>query len=334
MWVHLDQGEVHYCRVLLDEIFRGARNFVTQVTYQRSGAAGIGQKGLVVNTAEYLLVYRKGRKAIMVAETSALSVPLDRDVMRRYNKVLVSPGRRRLMREFLSVSNGLPVRIYEHEGFEVRPFAPRDFRYRMAEAGADYVKHFDAIFRTVNPQTENKFQGDIIATMKPHTLYTVDYVPSRGKSEGRAVTRYYYGQRLIAWLKDTAIIIDGKAMKRTRLTDIWTDIPTGNLASEGGVELSRGKKPEHLLKRIIELSSRPGDWVLDPFAGSGTTGAVAHKTGRRWIMMENGEQCHTHISTRLRAVIDGRDKTGITKDANWKGGGGFRYCYVSAAAER
>jgi adenine-specific DNA-methyltransferase len=334
IWIHLDQGEVHYCRVLLDEIFRGARNFVSQVTYQRSGAAGVGQKGFLVNTAEYLLVYRKGRKAITGAETSALSVPLDRAVMRRYNKVLVSPGRRRLVRESPSVSNGLPVRIYEHEGFEVRPFAPRDFQYHRAEAEADYVKHFDAIFRTVNPQTENTFQGDIITTMKANTLYTVDYVPSRGRSKGRAATRYYYGQHLCAWLKDTATIRDGHVMKSVRLTDVWTDIPKGDLASEGGVEFSRGKKPEYLLKRIIELSSRPGDWVLDPFGGSGTTGAVAHKMGRRWVMMESGEQCHTHISARLRTVIDGRDRTGVTKDADWKGGGGFRYCYVSAAAEQ
>ena len=84
-------------------------------------------------------------------------------------------------------------------------------------------------------------------------------------------------------------------------------------------------KPEGLLSRIIQIASNPGDLVLDSFAGSGTTGAVAHKMGRRWIMVELGEHCHTHIIPRLKKVIDGEDEGGITKTANWKGGGGFRY---------
>jgi adenine-specific DNA-methyltransferase len=84
-------------------------------------------------------------------------------------------------------------------------------------------------------------------------------------------------------------------------------------------------KPERLLRQIIEISSNPGDWVLDSFAGSGTTGAVAHKMGRRWIMVELGEHCHTHIIPRLKKVIDGEDPGGITEAVGWKGGGGFRY---------
>lgn len=84
-------------------------------------------------------------------------------------------------------------------------------------------------------------------------------------------------------------------------------------------------KPERLLERVITIATNPGDWVLDSFAGSGTTGAVAHKMGRRWIMVELGEHCHTHIIPRLKKVIDGEDPGGITKAVGWKGGGGFRY---------
>ena len=69
----------------------------------------------------------------------------------------------------------------------------------------------------------------------------------------------------------------------------------------------------------------PGDWVLDSFAGSGTTGAAAHKMGRRWIMVELGEHCHTHIIPRLKKVIDGEDAGGVTKATKWQGGGGLRY---------
>lgn len=88
-------------------------------------------------------------------------------------------------------------------------------------------------------------------------------------------------------------------------------------------------KPERLLHRIVTLATNPDDWVLDSFAGSGTTGAVAHKMGRRWIMVELGEHCHTHIIPRMKKVIDGEDKGGITEAVDWKGGGGFRYYHLA-----
>lgn len=84
-------------------------------------------------------------------------------------------------------------------------------------------------------------------------------------------------------------------------------------------------KPERLLQRIIHIATAPGDIVLDSFAGSGTTGAVAHKMGRRWIMIELGDHAHTHIIPRLKKVIDGQDAGGVTDSTSWKGGGGFRY---------
>jgi len=84
-------------------------------------------------------------------------------------------------------------------------------------------------------------------------------------------------------------------------------------------------KPEKLAQKVIELATNPGDLVLDSFAGSGTTGAVAHKMGRRWIMVEIGEHADTHIAPRLQKVIDGIDQGGISKAVDWKGGGGFRH---------
>lgn len=84
-------------------------------------------------------------------------------------------------------------------------------------------------------------------------------------------------------------------------------------------------KPEGLIEILLESCTSTGDLVLDSFAGSGTTGAVAHKMGRRWIMVELGDHCHTHIIPRLQKVIDGEDQGGISKAVNWKGGGGFRY---------
>jgi adenine-specific DNA-methyltransferase len=91
------------------------------------------------------------------------------------------------------------------------------------------------------------------------------------------------------------------------------------------VDIFSTPKPERLLYNVLKLATGIGDIILDSFAGSGTTGAVAHKMGRRWIMVELGEHCHTHIIPRLKKVIDGEDLGGITKAVNWKGGGGFRY---------
>jgi adenine-specific DNA-methyltransferase len=90
-------------------------------------------------------------------------------------------------------------------------------------------------------------------------------------------------------------------------------------------ELFDTPKPERLLQLIIQIATNPDDLVLDSFAGSGTTGAVAHKMGRRWIMVELQEHCHTLIIPRVRKVIDAKDEGGITKSVGWKGGGGYRY---------
>jgi adenine-specific DNA-methyltransferase len=97
----------------------------------------------------------------------------------------------------------------------------------------------------------------------------------------------------------------------------------------GKVEAFDTPKPERLLQRIIHIATNPGDLVLDSFAGSGTTGAVAHKMGRKWIMVELGEHCHTHIQPRLQKVCDGTDQGGISRAVDWVGGGGFKYYYMA-----
>jgi adenine-specific DNA-methyltransferase len=110
-----------------------------------------------------------------------------------------------------------------------------------------------------------------------------------------------------------------------KLTNFWDDIPWQGIAKEGGVKFPKNKKPERLLERVIAMATDKGDLVLDSFAGSGTTGAVAHKMGRRWIMVEMGEHADTLALPRLKSVVDGSDKSGVTKMSGWQGGGGFRY---------
>ena len=115
---------------------------------------------------------------------------------------------------------------------------------------------------------------------------------------------------------------------------IWSHEEAGqNAEAKGEIKALIGEgdevfitpKPERLIQRVLSIATNPGDLVLDSFAGSGTTGAVAHKMGRRWIMVELGEHCHTHIVPRLKKVINGQDPGGVTQATGWKGGGGFRY---------
>lgn len=84
-------------------------------------------------------------------------------------------------------------------------------------------------------------------------------------------------------------------------------------------------KPERLIERVLTLATKPGDLVLDSFLGSGTTSAVAHKMGRRWIGIELGDHAYTHCARRMQLVVDGTDQGGISRAQGWKGGGGYRF---------
>jgi adenine-specific DNA-methyltransferase len=314
-WIQLDDNEVHYCKVILDEIF-GRQNFISHITYERSGAAGLGLGGFVVSTGESILLYKKNQLPLRRVLSHQL---LDGKTMKRYNKALVDVGERTLVREFESKSNGELVKVYKHTGFSIKTISLAKFEEREDEIRAEFADKFDFLFRTNQIQKENQFQRDLVSMMDKSHLYTVDYTPSRGKHEGKLTTLYYHNAELFAWLKDTSELSDGQITKSSSITNVWThtEIPKADIANEGGVDFPRSKKPEQLLRRIIDMSTESGDWVLDSFAGSGTTGAVAHKMGRRWIMVELGDHCFTHVAPRMRNVIDGTDSRGITSATGW-----------------
>jgi adenine-specific DNA-methyltransferase len=118
-------------------------------------------------------------------------------------------------------------------------------------------------------------------------------------------------------------VVDGQRVIVEPLTNVWDDVPFQGIAREGGARFVRNKKPEKLLARILAMSTDPGDWVLDPFLGSGTTAAVAQKMGRRWIGIEQGDHVDALCLPRLRRVVDGQDATGVSRALGWGGGGGF-----------
>ena len=101
----------------------------------------------------------------------------------------------------------------------------------------------------------------------------------------------------------------------------WLDLQS----SAFNWKFPNGEKNEKLILRIIEMMTNEEDIVLDSFLGSGTTAAVAHKMGRKWIGIELGDHCYTHCEPRLQKVVDGTDQGGISKAVNWKGGGGYKF---------
>lgn len=165
------------------------------------------------------------------------------------------------------------------------------------------------------------------------------YFPTQGRSWGVSKenfqelikdNRVWFGEngnnmpRLKRFLSD---VKDGA----TALT-IWTHQEVGhNQDAKKEVKVFNDKdvfdtpKPERLIERVLTLGSNEGDLVLDSFLGSGTTAAVAHKMGRKWIGIELGNHCYTHCEPRLHQVVDGTDQGGISKAVEWKGGGGYKF---------
>lgn len=159
-------------------------------------------------------------------------------------------------------------------------------------------------------------------------IVSIEYVPKTGKNKGILYEQFYKGDkcRLFAWLRDISEVIDGVLYKKDLQGTYWDFTSNiNNLSREGGVVFPKGKKPEALVGRIVEMTTEPGDLVLDSFLGSGTTAATATKLQRTWIGVELGDHCYTHCIPRLKTVIDGTDAGGITEVAKWHGGGGYKF---------
>lgn len=323
IFIQCDDIEVAHLKILCDEIFL-RENFINLISYERSGSAGIGQGGRFVDTTEYILIYEKKKNQLKFNEILKSNI-LDYEVMKRYNKKLLDVGQKQLVDEFVSKSNGEPVRIYKHYDYQIETISLRKFEERELEIRKEFKDAFDCVFRTTNPQIENSFQQELLSKMDGG-LFSVEYIPSRGKYKNESKTIFYNNNEIFAWLKDTANIEGSQIVKLDKISTMWShsEIPKADLANEGGVILKRGKKPEQLLRRIIKMATEKNDIVLDFYSGSGTTCAVAHKMNRQYIGVEQLNYSGNDSVTRLRNVING-DQTGISKTVNWKGGGKFVY---------
>lgn len=311
---HIDDSEGHYLKVLLDEVF-GRTNYLTTFYVQvRYPAKTLKQDMAFHKEIEQVHIYRRDYGA----------QPNQNEVNSSFEKY-----------RYYIKEKGQGRRI-QLGGKNVVIFNEGDYEIVEQEGGADGLKEIWASGTILDGNSSGRFFRDYLTGRVDSdglgVLYKVygigddkfDYRYFTGPKRAGATKGKYYQGVPVDQLENP------EDVKFTPIENFYDYAGYfGNCRHEGGVEFRSGKKPEQLLHTVLKHFSNPGDIVLDSFAGSGTTGAVAHKMGRRWIMVELGDHCHTHIIPRMKKVIDGSDQTGISKVVNWQGGGGFRYCRLA-----
>ena len=343
LFVQLDDNEVAYCKVLLDEIF-GRSNFINQVsvkTKPTAGASGGGEDKKLKKNIEYILIYVKDSSETGFNRFN--DVYEKKDLFKhieemkedgkswKYTRILKRMGTRTPLGETTDGS-GQTIKIYRHSSYEMIPISQEV--KRLIENGYSkenaerkvYLDNYETIFRDTNAQSSIRTR--VMESIGDEDgLFSIDYIPRSGRNKGQQITVYYKGEKKdqLAWLKDICEKSKDRVIIKERVGTLWDDFNWNNVTKEGQVQLPNGKKPEALISRVIELSTNKDDWVLDSFAGSGTTGAVAHKMGRRWIMVELREHCKSLIVPRMSRVISGEDQNGVSELYSWTGGGGFQF---------
>jgi adenine-specific DNA-methyltransferase len=312
IFIHIDDNELAYLMAICDEIFgRSNRCFIA--TFKQGSATG--HKAInpgCVNTTNFILAYCKDKNSW--SPNKVFTPRGERNT--RYDNFIVNRDKDFSEWEIITLNqafadhHGVPVRSAKKE---IKDYDEKldEFVLKNAKAVVQIAyPNYDAVSAAAREKIDES-KND------PENIY---YLERDGFSDFYLIN----GKRLLFYY-DRLQNIDGEMVAAEPLTTLWDDLLSNNLHKEGQVSFPKGKKPEGLIKRVLELSTNEGDWVLDSFAGSGTTGAVAHKMRRKWIMVELGDHCDTHVAPRLTRVIDNKDTSGITKVVNWEGGGGFRY---------
>ncbi|HDS1609538.1 TPA: site-specific DNA-methyltransferase [Stenotrophomonas maltophilia] len=308
LFLHLDDNEVDYAKVMLDEIF-GRSNFVNRITIAaRSPSAFSTVNPGVFKASEYILWYAKDKEKF-----EDVSARIPRGVDYAYNLWLENRDLPESEWRFSSLADKYAE-------------VPRNARIKHPKS---ILQHFDKWVLKNSSQVcrlasiSDSGAGQAIVDLKKESLSRPGEVLKLERGESLDTVYILDGQQILFYSKNV-VEIDGEPVASSMLTNIWSDISWEGIAGEGGVTFKKGKKPERLLRRCIELTTKPGDLVLDSFLGSGTTAAVALKLNRRFVGIERGDQARSHCQARLVSVVEG-EQSGISKEVGWKGGGGFRF---------
>lgn len=279
-WVSIDDSEMPYLRVMMDEVF-GRQNFIAcnvwQKRYSRENREAIG------DVHEYVIVYAKNPKLFKQIRNLTPPDEKQKKVYRNPNNDPKGPWR--------------PVPMTAQEGHATK----------------------EQYYEVVTPS------GKVHTPPKGRCWGVSKATYEKLLSEGRI----YFGKKgdaqpnIIRYLSE----VEGFAP--------WTWWPNEEVghtdeakkeihALFGKTNAFETPKPERLINRILHIATNPGDLVLDSFLGTGTTAAVAHKMGRKYIGIEMGEHCTKYALPRLIKVVDG-EQGGVSSMTNWQGGGGFKF---------
>lgn len=318
--MQLSDHRVAEGKLLLDEIF-GRENFINQITVKTRSPSGFKTVNLgAFESAEYLYFYAKNKGAVK-SNPQYVKTEYDRNYKFLLKRNEKSP-------ETWVIENIEDI-VSKELGFQ----SSKECKKALGSQAVDLKM---AAFALQNA-------SDVFRYTEINDDASKDAVALREKSKNNPQKIYIVGERgaeflvrggkQIYFYKNKIRSIDGENVPSMLLSNIWTDISWEGIANEGGVKMKQGKKPERLMKRILDMYTHAEDVVLDYFAGSGTTCAVAHKTGRRWIAVEQLDYIKDLPESRLRSVVNG-DQTGISKIADWNGGGDFIYCEIMEWNER
>jgi len=374
-FVQLDDNELDYAKVLLDQVFY-RRNFINRITIEaRSPSAFSTVNPGVFKSSEYVLVYAKDKAFF---ENRSLRIPTKRDIA--YNKFVLNreqdmelwefKGLKLAFLEELNINRLEELKAFIQYIYSVRGISKKElvekinenFKYsvildlkklssylhtKLKEVNYDdfYQKTYQYLLEKISILYTEK-DLDKFVYQNANAVWRETEISDSGAGKDTVELKYISltDSEKVFQLKreqlDDIYIKNGKQMSfysknmleidsvetpSKLLTNIWTDISWEGIAKEGQVVFKRSKKPESLIRRILDLTTNENDLVLDSFLGSGTAAAVAHKMNRRYIGIELGEHAKTLVSPRLKKIIDGKDSSGVTGIVNWQGGGGFKF---------
>lgn len=308
---HIDDAESHYAKVLMDEVF-GRSNYQTSIYVQvRYTAKTLKSDMAYHKQIEQALVYRRSCGA------------------RPHKPSIQTEGFEKFNFDITELATGRKTVL---GGKTVFIFQPGEYAIEKVPGHVDGLKRIWATGSILDGNSSGRFFRDYLAGRfgvdGAGALYKVAGIGDDGLGH-----RYLTGPKKVSATKGK--YFQGVPVEKRCLNVQDAELPIenfydfssqfGNCRSEGGVDFRSGKKPEAYIKKMLDLFSQPGELVMDSFLGSGSTAAVAHKTGRAYIGIEQGEQARTHCMPRLNTVIGG-DRSGVAIDAGWVGGGGFRFC--------
>lgn len=311
IFISIDENELGYILVFCDEIF-GEENRANIISIKRGSVTG--HKAInpgAVNITEYVVCYCKNRSL-----WKPNRVFIKRERNNRYNNFILNRNKNISKWQFCSLMDAFSE-YFNIPKTKIKKELGDEFEDKIFEF---VVKNADAVIQFAYPDSDkvSKEVKELIKTSKNNPSMVYHY-----KRDDDPDIYLLNGQRMLFY-SERLMKIDGEFVTGEPLSDFWDDVLPNDLHNEGGVKLKKGKKPEKLIQRIIDLGSNPGELVMDFFIGSGTSACVCLKMNRQFIGVEQLDYEENDSRHRLINTIKG-EQSGISKSVNWKGGGSFLY---------